>query len=969
MLQSSGSSGPRHKLHNHFKFKGSQTIEIPPQEINGKDVDIIIMDCGIDAAHYDFLDDSGQTRVQMVNWNYLAANPDTLFDDWRTHDVTMREIHETIESNFNRLKLAGKTYTTTVNARKWYTHGHEPGSGNVNNHLGTSCGFFGSNGSFDGVDRSYCLPYLPSNLHGMTMASNAAGRNSCASAANIYSLGNVFANIAGGTFQHGALPQEIIYLFHRCKIRSGITRPTIIVNSTSGDNPSTDVADMYFDKDDDGNYQTDTPNINSTLTSSVFTVTKTVADSTTGGKEYDIRPKFDQSGILKYWAERGTINEYTGGTLSGADKSMQDVVKDFKYVNNYMERMGYRYNHYRDGNTQKPWKTLSSTKRWTSSVKNNYDLFKGRITNIEDVNDTRFWWIKKAQDIGVIYIISAGNSGVYIDNIDDILNHPDVVGCNKGIDPSDPNYGPWITRQYDVYYGTDHGALSGTLSGSIAYDESLGLSPDPTGHILHGGVQSGMGLNPDIIIVGGCTTVHDIDPHAVPGWINSSTFADVALNDSVTTSTFALRKSAPGNPTFDANPGSMALSQRDPQKVNCGLVVDYGNGNFNTSFTDKIEIPTKGFSSSLQTYEARCPTSVYGPRINVWASMDTKMAAEYRCKEDFITLKSAFPELLPLYNPSATRQYEYYGFPEQEQKTFANKQYIQPWSTETAPDPNDPTFFMPSDIRYVYGIDDRELLNASPNNVLGAINDKAPNQKIGTSFAAPAVAAPLACLGQIMPNMNTKTAQQYIKKFSYRNTLVDVKPGAAGRNWPSLWENDQARWSGLCIFENTPFDRISTLIPGATGLQLYMNYAFPRFNFRHTHQITATTLGRMTSQAGGLAVGPASFEQGTLAETQLSLWKSLIWDRLDPKRSCYSLDGSPNLRLHNFFSGKPLSDFASSTQSKFDVSVSGSIDIGVGLTDLDSAADILAARNSANPVVLGEDQILPDIFTPSYTEE
>ena len=304
MSQSSGSFGPRHKLHNHFAFQASQTIDIPSQEIDGKDVDIIIMDCGIDAAHYEFLDDEGKTRVQMVNWNYLAANPDSLFDDWRTHDITMREIHEAIKTSFDALRSAGRSHLFTApNGKPWYCLFSDSVLYNEDNNLAARMGLYGPDVSADGVDRRQYLPYIPSNHHGMSVASRAAGKSSCASGANIYSLGNTFATPrAPFNKAHDAEPEQLVYLFHRCKQRSGITRPTILVNSTGiGQTVSAvEVEANYFEKDGGGNYQTDTPIINNTLTSSIFGVTKSIADATTGGARYDIRPKYDQSGILQY---------------------------------------------------------------------------------------------------------------------------------------------------------------------------------------------------------------------------------------------------------------------------------------------------------------------------------------------------------------------------------------------------------------------------------------------------------------------------------------------------------------------------------------------------------------------------------------------------------------------------------------------------------------------------------------------
>ena len=82
-------------------------ITIPENGWSGENVDVVINDSGIDALHFEFQDANGNSRVQLVDWNYLLANGDRLiasgsdgYNEWRSKDFTFAQIN-----NENEIKV------------------------------------------------------------------------------------------------------------------------------------------------------------------------------------------------------------------------------------------------------------------------------------------------------------------------------------------------------------------------------------------------------------------------------------------------------------------------------------------------------------------------------------------------------------------------------------------------------------------------------------------------------------------------------------------------------------------------------------------------------------------------------------------------------------------------------------------------------------------------------------------------
>jgi len=77
-------SGNFSNLYNYASHDSNSFIKdwnYPDNGINGTGVDIVIIDTGVDALHHEFFDEDGNSRVQLVDWNYLAKHGDRLISN------------------------------------------------------------------------------------------------------------------------------------------------------------------------------------------------------------------------------------------------------------------------------------------------------------------------------------------------------------------------------------------------------------------------------------------------------------------------------------------------------------------------------------------------------------------------------------------------------------------------------------------------------------------------------------------------------------------------------------------------------------------------------------------------------------------------------------------------------------------------------------------------------------------------
>jgi len=70
-------------------------------DISGSDVDVIIFDSSIDPMHSEFKNRIGESRLQLIDWEYLYNNPNTTWEDLRAHDITLSELDACIKDVCN----------------------------------------------------------------------------------------------------------------------------------------------------------------------------------------------------------------------------------------------------------------------------------------------------------------------------------------------------------------------------------------------------------------------------------------------------------------------------------------------------------------------------------------------------------------------------------------------------------------------------------------------------------------------------------------------------------------------------------------------------------------------------------------------------------------------------------------------------------------------------------------------------
>ena len=199
----------------HDQHEFLKDFSMPGNDIDGTGVDVVIVDTGIDAPHYEFQDDNGNTRVQLVDWNYLIEHGDRLisegidgWNEWRSKDYTFQYIHDALN-----------TLVTDYEVHSDSSDGYI-----YNSNLGYSQMLFDITESY----RHY-LPNVnyPAAFHGTHTAGTVAGRTvGWASNANIYAISaNVYPRYGN------ASNEEYVYMLQMLKKASNISRPTVVNES------------------------------------------------------------------------------------------------------------------------------------------------------------------------------------------------------------------------------------------------------------------------------------------------------------------------------------------------------------------------------------------------------------------------------------------------------------------------------------------------------------------------------------------------------------------------------------------------------------------------------------------------------------------------------------------------------------------------------------------------------------------
>lgn len=966
-MKETGSIEPFHKLHAHARHDSKfMTLTQSQQFINGDGSDIIILDSGVMPDHIDFTDpDTGESRVQLVNWDYLMDNPDCTYEEWRAQDFTFKEMHELIFSAFNEM-TSSLNYrsgsvalnedgtlqypTSTANySRYWY---QQQGIGDWRNNLLHRIGVFQASKNkgtpfaylaedYDDLtenipNRSAMRHYINiASGHGTGCGSIAAGRLSSSPKSHIYvwlgSGGNKTPNNNQG------FPGKAFTLFHRLKKQSGINRCTIVNKSSGTGNDKTHwEAQMFITASGNPSQKFDYENLPTHfITASIF-FTSSTADTTTGGQRYEIRPKYDLGPIIEYMRNNKTCAEYRGD-LSNSTASMDHVITEYDKITKFLNDTGHYWNYYRADSAYKRSTPIYSEDSGENSVANwagenshpyrklrwshnnyAYQVHPDRVIEA-GMNYERFsYWQKRATQEGVVIVNSAGNNGHRSRPIEDILATT-CADSNIGIDVLDPDFGPYPLRQFKVYYGDDHGNLSGELSGSISY----GLVGGEGGYNIVKGTN-GKGpnnfynynskvdfdasddwirftvgdlpgdhlYNSDIISAGGLAMTHDIDPHAIPHWYDT---ADIRPN-------FYLQTSTGG--TSQLQPFANQQLLEDGVDASTPLKLVSNTSDFNSKFNERImpQFSQLFPTSSLLPYERRNPLSDYGSRVDVWSSAYGHTFAYDSWHQGAQAQDTAPPgytneisfgyesDMQTLYHPSHSGIRKHYTF-FPEETAFAG--HMGSTDLDDGKPLNDETGDIIS-FKYQIVVPESQYepepgFKYAPGRRF-YYNTQWTTQ--GTSHAAPEVTSVLGCLGQVLGlNLNATTAKEYIKKFSYKNSIAALEPGSAGRNFPSRWYNPLLRYGDI-------------LTTGNSGYNVSM-----QFNAQNDRLGSNTDI------------------------TSVENWRKYIFSRLDRTNSPYALGGAPNLRIHNAFLNKTVEEFLVETKKISNILFTGSINIMHGTYD------------------------------------
>lgn len=207
-------------------------------DIRGENVDIMIVDSGLDSQHYEFTDpDTNESRVQLINWSKLVDDPGISYDELRTHDFTFEGMDATIKGYFQEIiddavanggfelrnsacafdnsicYAAGMRGWQPVHliTANWQSHYHEK---MIRDGLEAMINYYPMQYEYG--------PRFDIN-HGTGVSSCAAGRTvGMAPKSHIYHVAVDYNTLKGINYHH------VADLFHECKKRSGNTRPTVI---------------------------------------------------------------------------------------------------------------------------------------------------------------------------------------------------------------------------------------------------------------------------------------------------------------------------------------------------------------------------------------------------------------------------------------------------------------------------------------------------------------------------------------------------------------------------------------------------------------------------------------------------------------------------------------------------------------------------------------------------------------------
>jgi len=208
----------------------------------GKDVDVMAIDQPMDPTHYEFTNtETTDTRVQLVDWNYLAKHIDRLvllgpagWDEWRARDFTFIQMHNYIthlieSQNFPDTDYGRLQYASYVGGQIYEDIKYGNPTPDGVDVTGSMDYIDPITGDTVGFSSSMCA-YVPGGYHhGTHTAGTVAGRTiGWAHEANVY---HQSAKWYSGFRWNEASDEELVYYLQILKKAAGIDNPLIINNS------------------------------------------------------------------------------------------------------------------------------------------------------------------------------------------------------------------------------------------------------------------------------------------------------------------------------------------------------------------------------------------------------------------------------------------------------------------------------------------------------------------------------------------------------------------------------------------------------------------------------------------------------------------------------------------------------------------------------------------------------------------
>ena len=532
----------------------------------GEGVDVCIVDHAIDPTHYEFTNTETQdSRVQLVDWNYLVKHIDRLvlsgsagWDEWRARDYTFAQIDHYIKhlinsQNFSTVKSEVNYISDQLLIDISSNNPAPAGIDLVNSseylhpETGATLGFSSS--------MAHYIPLAgPSQGHGTHCAGTVAGRTvGWAHKANIYGIDRYEVNI------NGAKQEELIYYLQLLKKAAGYNNCIIVNNSygfprnqygTLGYHAALETTKSCILQGDRGDGSTytwegDPVTENSSYINNLF-------------REFTITSP-DDAGIISasfepFYIYTGSLAYTTTSTYNSTCSIYPDLDSQVQAQYNFIKRYGYSLDHrvsigaYLTNNKQK----MKSNNWGDGYYKYQYYLPEyryHRTANMQfrqaGINEGAIYVYAAGNDHHVMNTVSASEADAVFIHSASLGNQQDdyFVGGSGSIalptgsdtpafdidvlgttgDPEKdgsmfPFGSPDTTRlQYATTYWLQPGVYSHTRSydeykDGVLYSSSVHTVPS----MLRGDMPTALVYDQNVIAVGASTVTMQRDPHAFP---------------------------------------------------------------------------------------------------------------------------------------------------------------------------------------------------------------------------------------------------------------------------------------------------------------------------------------------------------------------------------------------------------------------------------------------------------------------